>query len=57
MKDETNENNWTFELGVGDGIDIPISVTVGFMQKDQLNQEHQNIDTFLLPTVVNAQWK
>ena len=34
-KDVTDENNWIFELGVGDGIDIPIYVIVGFMQGDQ----------------------
>ena len=28
MKDVTTENNWNFELGVGDGIDIPLYVTV-----------------------------
>ena len=31
MKDVTTKNNCTFELGVGDGIDIPIYVIVGFM--------------------------
>ena len=28
MKDLTTENNWTFELGVGIGIDVPIYVIV-----------------------------
>ena len=46
-KNVTSESNWTFELGVGDGIDIPINVTVGFMQRGQYNQQHQNTDTFL----------
>ena len=55
MKVVTNENNWTFALGVGDGIDIPIYVTVGFIQRDQFNQQHQNNDTFHRPSVVNAQ--
>ena len=55
MKDVTTENNWTFALGVGDGIDIPIYVIVGFMQRDQFNQQHQNNDTFCRPSVVNAQ--
>ena len=54
MKDVTTENTWTFELGVGDGIDIPICVKVGFMQRDQFNQKHQNNDTFYRPSVVNA---
>ena len=53
MKDVTTENVWTFELGVGDGVDIPIHVIVGFMQKDQFNQQYQNIDTQCF--IVNAQ--
>ena len=55
MKDVTAENNWFLELGVGNGIDIPIYIVVGFMQRDQFNQQHQNIDTFYRPSVVNAQ--
>ena len=55
MKEVTTKNNRTFELGVGDGSDIPIYVTVGFMQRDQFNQQHQNTDTFYRPSVVNAQ--
>ena len=55
MKDVTIENIWTFELGVEGGIDKSIYVRVGFMQRDQFNQQHQNIDTFFRPSVVNAQ--
>ena len=55
MKDVTTENIWTLELGVGDGIDIPIYVIVVFMQRYQFNQQHQNKDTFNKPSVVNAQ--
>ena len=55
MKDVTTENNWTFDLGVGDGIDVLIYVIVGFMQRDQFNQQHQLNDTFYRPSVVNAQ--
>ena len=55
MRDVTTENNWTFELGVGDGIDILIYVIVGFMQRDQFNQQHQMNDTFTRPSVVNLQ--
>ena len=54
MKDVTTENNWNFELGVGDGIDIPVYVIVGFMRRDQFNQQHQNKDTLYRPCVVNA---
>ena len=55
MKDVTTENNWTFELGVGDGNDIPFHVVVKFMQRDQFNQQHRNNDTIYIPSVVNAQ--
>ena len=55
MKDVTTENNWTFALRVGDGIDIPIFVIVAFMQRDQFNQQHQKNDKFYRPSVVNAQ--
>ena len=46
LKDIIAENNWTYELGVGDRIDIPINLIETFMQKDQFNQQHQNNDTF-----------
>ena len=39
MKYVTTENNWTFELGVGYGIDVPIYVVIGFTQRDQFNQQ------------------
>ena len=55
LKDVTTENNWTFELGVGDGIDKPNYVIIAFMQRDQFNQRHQNKDIFFRPRVVNAQ--
>ena len=55
MKDVTTENNWIFELGVGDCIDISIYVIVRFMQRVQFNQQHQNKDTFYRSTSVNAQ--
>ena len=52
MKNITAENNWTFELGVGDGTDIPIYVIVGFMKRDQFKKQHQNFDSFYTPSVV-----
>ena len=54
-KDVTTENIWTFELGVQKCSDVPFYVIVGFVQRDQFNQQHQNNDTFCRPTVVNAQ--
>ena len=55
MKDVTTENNWTFELGLRDGIDLPIYGIVGFLQRDQFNQQHQITDRFYRPSIVNAQ--
>ena len=54
IKDVTTENNCTFEPGVGDGVDIPIYVKVGFKQRDPFDQ-HLNKDTFYRPSVENAQ--
>ena len=33
MKDVTTQNNWTFELSVGESNNSSISVIVGFMQR------------------------
>ena len=55
MKDLNTEYIWTFEPAVGDGIDIPIYVIAGFMQRDHLNRQHQNIDVFYRRSVVKAQ--
>ena len=57
MKDITPKNIWTFELGVGEGIDVSIFIKDGFMQRDQFNQQHENKDTFYRTSVVNAQCK
>ena len=56
MKDVTTENNWTCELGVGDGVDIYIYVIFGSMQRDQFNQQHQSKFTFYRRSVVNAHY-
>ena len=37
--------NWKFQFGVQSEIDVPILVTGGFMQRDQLNEQQQNNDT------------
>ena len=47
MKGVTTENNWFFNLGVGEGIDIPTYIIAGFMQRGQFNQQHQNKDLFI----------
>ena len=55
MKVVTTEKFWTFELGVGDGVDIPFYVIAGFMQRDHFNRQHQSNDTFCRPSIVNPQ--
>ena len=55
LKDVSTGSIWTFPLAVGDGIDIPVSSIVRFMQRNQIPQQHQNNDTFCRPRVVNAQ--
>ena len=47
MEDVTTKINWNFELGVGDGVDITIYVIVGFMERDQFIQQHQQNDDFV----------
>ena len=49
----TTANNWSFELGVGGGFDVPIYVVGGFVQRDQFNQQHQK-NTFYRRSTVNA---
>ena len=44
MKNISTENNWTFELDVGDGIGIPFCVIVGFTQRDQFYQQYQTVE-------------
>ena len=55
MKDVTTENNWTFELAVGDGIDIHFFSAAGLIQRDQFSPQHQKNDTFWRPSVVISQ--
>ena len=51
----TTKNISSFELRVGFSIDVPVILIVGFMQRDQFNQQHQNNDTFYRPSVVQDQ--
>ena len=54
-KDVTTGNNWTFELCVQSGIDVPVYVIVDGVEKHQVNQQRRSNDTVLRPTVVIAQ--
>ena len=55
VEDACSENNWTFELGFGKGVDVPYYVIVGFLQKGQFGQQTQNIFTFHQPSVTFTQ--
>ena len=55
LKYVSTQNIWIFDLGVGDVIDIPAYVAVGFMQRDQFNEQHDNNATVYRPNVVNGQ--
>ena len=54
-KPVTTEKFWSFELGVGNGNDVPVYVKVGFKQRGQFNQQRQNNDTLFRPSAVNDQ--
>ena len=47
-------NDWKFEFEVEKVPDVPFSVKVGFMQRQQLHQQGHNDDTFYQPTFSNA---
>ena len=44
MKDAPTEENLIFDLDVGNGFNVPIFEKVGFMQRNQFNQQHQYND-------------
>ena len=54
-KDVTSEYIWNFELVLQSGFDVPVYVIVGFVERGQYDQEHQNKDRHYRPTVVIAQ--
>ena len=49
MKNVPSENTWTFKTCVGNGFQKSLYVIVGFMQRGQFNQQHQNNDAFHKP--------
>ena len=55
VKVVTIEKNGTFELGVRNSVDAPLHLIVGFKQRGQFKQQHQNHDTFYRASVVNCQ--
>ena len=55
MKEVNTQNLWTFELGVQEGINVPIWIFVAFQQNDRQNDQELNNDTFYRPLVTSAQ--
>ena len=54
MKEVNAKSLWTFELGAGSGIDVPISIIVRFQQRDRDNSAKLNNNTFYRPLVSSA---
>ena len=46
MKQVSNQKEWIFELGVGESMNIPIWVIIGFQQQDRKDSKNLNNDTF-----------
>ena len=44
-----------FYLGIQEGINVPISIIVGFQQSDRQHDQNLNNDTFYRPPVISAQ--
>ena len=43
------QDEWSFELGVGQGTDLPFYVLVGFQRKDRLTNQSFYFDSFYRP--------
>ena len=46
---------WSFELGTQEDVNVPIWNIVGFRQRDRLNPQNSNNETFYRPPVTSAQ--
>ena len=55
MKEVNTQNLWTFELGVKEGINVPIRIYVVFQQNDRQHIQSSNNDTFYRMPVTSAQ--
>ena len=54
MEEVNTQNFWTFELGIQEGINVPIWVIVVFQQMDRQNDQNLNNDTFVRLPVISA---
>ena len=55
-KDVQSQNQWNSVIGVGEGIDLPIYVILGFQQRDRLINQLLHNDNFYRPHVKFAQF-
>ena len=55
MKDVITQNFWNFELGIQEGINIPIWCFVVFQQNERQHDQILNNDTFVRLPVISAQ--
>ena len=55
MKEVNIQNIWNFDLGIQEGINVPIWIIIGFQQRTRQNSQNENNDTFYRPPVTSAQ--
>ena len=55
MKEVKTQIFWTFELGVEEGINVPIWIYVSFQEKDRQHDQKLNNDTFYRMPVASVQ--
>ena len=55
MKEVNTQNNWTFQLGTQEGVNVPIWVFVAFQQHDRQHDQTLNNDTFYKMPVSSCQ--
>ena len=55
MKEVISQNLLNFELGSQESMSVPISIIIGFQQKDRQDSENLNKDIFCRLSVLSAQ--
>ena len=57
MKEVNTQNLWTFELGIQEGVNVPIWFIAGFQLSDRQHNQGLDNDTFHRPPVISVQCK
>ena len=55
MKEVNTQNNWSFELGTQEGINIPTWIFKAFQQNERQHDQNLNNDSFVRLPVISAQ--